>query len=730
MSEQKKKVLLTGGHGFMGKAMAELFFKEGWDVFIVDDGSSPAIGSMSTDYTYYPYSVTDQRCEEIFRVHNIDLVIHNAERSTSFRKDNYLENNEINFLGLVNMLHLSTDYNVKQFYLVSTGSVVSANHQEADEEEESTVVNLRTLQKSTNESYALYWRKVFHLDVTVLRFSTIYGPGQLPSHGVVAEFMQDMLEGNEYHLAGPDTQTRDFLYVNDAAFAVYCAAQRGYRGIRLNISSGEAVSFKDFVDTCKKVMPNVRYRQEDGKTSVFQRAILDNTRCKKKLGWDVKFSLLEGLTKTYNWYKDWNLNEKKRQEKELRERKYKTMIEKVRPYAENIAFFLVMVVLMLQQKGSIVNTEIGLDFNYVYIAIMGLLYGKKQSIPAVVLSTALLLYTFLHNGADLVALLYLPQHLLHFASYLFVGVLTGYITDNKNRLVAEETYQKEKAVERYNFLENMYTENVDVKNKLYHQIVNSDDSIGRIYRVIRKLDSVEIENVFTKAAEVTAEVLNVEHVVLYVVSADGKYLRQKVRYGEQLKNGMHSLKLSDMPYLAKVFTEKTVFVNRELEKGLPDLAAPIVYQDKVIAIVGIFDMKFDQWSLYQQNMLSMTTRLIAAAMGKAYQYEESIQSQKYLGTTRILRDTEFDKICAEILQRNQIQPADLEKNILRISTPIDDYETLDEVLSKSIRTEDFIGVKNGQVCILLIDATDGAVKVIRDRLMQQGISTIDAGERK
>jgi UDP-glucuronate decarboxylase len=728
LAEKTKKVLLTGGYGFMGRAMAERFAKEGWEVYIIDDCYSKEMRKLEVPHKFYPYSVTDKRSEEIFRVHNIDVVIHNAERSTSFQDDDYLENNETNFLGLVNMLYLSTQYDVKKFFLISTGSLVEHGRVSASDIEKASVTNTYSMQKKINENYALYWKKIFSLDITVLRFSSIYGPGQLSDHGFVAQFMKKAIDNETFTFEGAATQSRDFLYIDDAVFAVYRAAERLYQGDQLNISSNQAVTFEEFVDICKTFLPNVKVRYDMEKKGDFQRAILDNSLCKKELGWDVKMSLAEGLKHLHTWYLDWYKDAQKNKEQETRLKKRRAMQEAIKPYLENLLFFFFMVLIMLNQRGSVVNMDIGLDFNYVYIAIMGLLYGKKQSLPAMLLSTCLLVYVLLHSGADWVALFYMPQHLLHFASYLFVGVLTGYITDNKNHQIEDEIYQKDRTMERYHFLENVYLENVEVKNKLYHQIVNSGDSVGWIYRVIKKLDSVELENIFTQAAAVTAEIMKTENVVLYIVGADGRYLRQKVRRGEGMEQVPRSLKINNTPYLETIFAKKTIFINRDLEPGLPDLVAPIVYDGKVIAVIELFDMDFEQWSLYQQNMLAVTARLISTALGKAYQYEASIQGRKYIGTTRIMCEPEFEKICQEIEQRYHLQPADLGKMLLRVKKEKWDYEVLDDKLSSAIRAEDFIGVRSGSVHILLIDTNEDIMQMVRKRLSEQGIETVNVGD--
>ena len=729
MTVLKKKVLITGGCGFLGQAMAERFMKEGWEVYILDDRSSVRMGDVSAGTHFYSYSVTESRCEEIFRIHNIDVVIHNAERSTFLKKEGYMENSEINFLGLEHMLHLSIKYGVKKFFLASTGSILDHGRLAADEDADSLVANLRTMQKDINEKYALYWKNIFGLDVTVLRFSSVYGPGQLPDHGVVSRLLHAALYHEPFRFNGSELQTRDFLYIDDAAFAVYQAAERKYNGDRLNVSSNTATTFHELLELCKGFVPEPQIIWDKEEIGDFQRATLDNTRCRKELGWHQKDDLPTGIRQTCAWYKAWQQQEQQERQTVQRKAERQKKLDAVKPYIENLLIFLLMVAIMLSQKGSVVNTSIGLDFNYVYIAAMGILYGKKQAIPAVILSTILLCYSFTQNGADLVSLLYLPQHLLHFAAYLFIGVLTGYITDTRDLQLESEVYQKNKLHERYAFLETRYEESIEVKERLYHQIVNSDDSIGRIYRIIRKLDSVELENIFTKAAEVTAEILDTERVAVYVVGKDGQYLRQKVRHGAGMEDIPRSLRIAELPYLNEVLGQKRIFSNRKLEKGLPDLAAPIVQDNTVIAVVEIFGLDFSQWSLAQQNLLSVTARLIATAMGKAYRYEESRQSSKYLPNTRILQEAEFHKIRLEITERCQMQQIIIPIKFLQIELDGRGYEAMDQMLSSVVRAEDFLGLHEGRLYLLLVDIAEDTTKMVQERLLNKGVRSRDVGDQ-
>ena len=725
----KRKLLITGGYGFLGAQLAACFSKEGYDVFVIDDGSSGQPAISLEHCRCHTMQVTDTACEELFRLNNFDYVIHMAERSTAVTDDNYLNNAETNFLGLANMMMLSSRYNVRRFYLASTGSVfgdVTGIIKEPTNAEADVIVGakpgtLRAVSKRTLEYYALGWKKVYNLPITILRFSTIYGPGEKVSHGVVPELIQHILEKHSAPVVDTVGQTRDFLYVSDAAYAVFRAVNQEFDGEVLHVSSGRPVTYEHVLELLEPCTGKIPAGTETLRYPRFQRVTLDNTACRTVLGCEEKMPLGQGLKQTYEWYKQKEYSAAVEQQEKKRKAWRKRIIAMVRPYAENVLLFFVMAFIMLHQKGSVVNTVIGMDFNYVYIAAMGILYGKRQSIPAVVASSVLLIYSFLSNGADLVALLYLPQHLLHFASYLFVGVLTGYIADSKDRTIAQEKYERNRVEDEYAFLRKVYLESVALKNRFYHQIVNSDDSIGRIYDIVRELDSINVEEIYTRAAQVTSEIMNASKVAVYSVSANGAFLRQKVYLGERDADQPYSLMIEDRLYLQQLIARKEVFVNRGLRKDFPDMAAPVLYGDRVIAVIEIRDMDFAKWTLYHRNLLAVTARLISMSMGKAYRYEEEIQGKKYIAGTHILKEADFDEVLAVMQQRQEAAQESAGNILLEIDGKEDDAEKLDRKLAGVARMEDFAGIYHGRYYILLVGVRQKSLEAIEKRFVNAGV---------
>ena len=721
-----KRVLLTGGYGFLGRAAAACFAKEGWEVYIIDDGTSKPMEPLKAKHRFYPYSVIDERCEDVFRVHNFDVVVHLAERSTSLNSGSYLENSAVNFPGLAHMMALSTKYHVGKFILISTGSVFTANAAD-DGKDGETAGNLRAMQKYVHEEYTRRWGKNFDLDVTVLRLSTVYGPGQLEDHGFVAKFVMQALRNKPYELFGSPDEKRDFLYIDDAAYAMYRAAERDHTANTINVSSGIGVSYADFEQCAAEVFavrPTRLLGTPENAAQSFGRAILDNTECVTKLGWRMSVPLAEGLRRTYNWYQNYLREKEKRDAAAQQADRRKVLWHRILPYLEHAGLFAAAAGIVLWQ-GNTVNSMIRMDFNYIYIAVLGLLYGKSHSLPAVGLSCLLLGYSLLIGGTDVISLLYLPEYLLHFASYLFVGVLTGYITDTRDRELEGERYKCTRTLERYDFLYKMYQESIAIKDKLYRQITNSNDSIGRVYRIVKRLDSVEPENVFTQAVAVTAEIMEAENVVLYVKGSNPWYFRQKIRRGPAVEELPRSLKVEATPYLRDMIADKRLFVNRQLEEGMPDIAAPIIYEDEVIAVVELHALDFDLWTFYRQNLLSMTARLIATAIGHAYFYEQAVQEKRFIpGTQRILREEQYRRIVEELEERAAAPQTAMSLVYLNIGVAHRDWQALESKLTGVVRAEDYIGQVGNVAQIVLTDVNDEVVAMVQSRLQEKGIRSV------
>ena len=697
--------MFAGLPRYFEQLLAACFRKEGWAVSRLR--GAPEETAPQGLHTY-DCDLESEEGEKAFAAQNLDLLIYRLERDPA-----------VAMRRLDALLRLSVASKVKRVFLLSGAEVFSPGTSPAETDAPAPY----------GEAGALLLRlemlgRAFRaqgVSVSILRLPELYAPGQTSDDGFIGRLFGRPLMGRGLPVyETPETTACALLDARDAVYAVYQAAERDFTGDLLHIAPETGTTMAELYQVCAGFLPQMKIAGTPSSPAGYP--VLRSVRADAELGWRARRPLAPGLQETWESM----VAARDAYIADLRTLSRRAWLGRVQqrivPYAETLAGALVTAGVSYLQSGTPVNSMTAFDFAFLYIGCMGLLYGKRQALIAALFSLALLIHSLLAQGGDLVAMLYNPREFLHFVSYFFVAVLTGYFADRASYQQRADSRVKRRLQYRYAFLEKIFKENLAVKDRLYRQIVNSDDSIGRLYRIISRLDSVETENLFTQTAVVTADILSVKDVVVYVVGAGGYYLRQKVRLGSHTADLPRSLRVEDNPYLVQMLAEKKIFVNRDLIKGLPDLAAPIVYEGQVIAVLQIYNLDFEQWSMYQQNLLSITARLVSSSLGRAHAWEKETAGRKYIEETRILRIEEFQKVIEEFRERRRMQP-DYPVALLPLRVGTMSYSALDHQLGSSIRAEDFIGATPEGVSLLLPDVAGKTLDMVRERLLRVGVET-------
>lgn len=677
----RRNVLLAGNTGLVGQSLTEKLQKEGWDVVTLDGDS--------------------------FNLYNPQIVLY-------FSGKGYGQD-------LVQVMQGACQHGAERFLYVTSSSA----------------------RQEYYENFVLDWSRDNGLQASVVVLPEIFGPGQSASDSVIVRLFSAACKGERFQLQGRDDTAAPVLYLEDAAYGIVMIIQQELKEERIRITSDECLTFMQVVLAMNGFtsLPQIdilgQGREFEGSEPGEGELAPENgaepagaAAAAASDGYELcirpKYQALSMLKPAYEWYAE-ELSGDAAKQAGQEQTKGRHSLEQIKPYLENIGLFVLVVIISILQGNTPVNSATGLDISYMYIIIMGILYGKKQSLPAVLPSMALLTWGILNQHGELASVFYEPENIFHYSTYLFLGVFTGYITDSWKGRLDSLGYRLQHFSRRYNFLQKNYQASIEIKDKLYRQIVNSDDSIGWLYGIIRQLDTVEVEEIFTQAAAVTGRIMGAQNVAVYVMGREQFYMRQKVRLGDKTANLPHSRKTEDNPYIMDMLANHHLFVNHGLQRGLPDLAAPIVYDGRVIAVIEIYGMDFEQWSIYQQNLLSVTARLISMAMGKAYLYEEGIQSRRFVPQTRILQPVEFDK-----LEKGLRSRAALQDNVRTLMLELDSagmsYQELDNRLSGAIRQEDAVGLRDGRVFLLLHDVDEAGLQLVRQRLVHRGIGVLESRE--
>ncbi len=298
------KILVTGGAGFIGSHVVDLYLEHGHDVVVVDDLSTGRISNLNPAVTFHKMDIRSPALAEVFEAERPDVINHHAAQMDVRRSvADPIFDADVNILGSLNLLECARRYPVRRIIYISTGGAVYGEpvYLPCDEEHPIHPICQYGASKHTVEHYLYMYQVNYGLPYTVLRYPNVYGPRQDPQGeaGVVAIFIGRMLAGETVTINGDGEQERDFVYVGDCARANLLALEDvGPREV-YNLGSGKGTTVKQIFAALSGVTgytePPHHGPPKLGET---RRIYLDASRARERLGWVPGVSLEEGLART------------------------------------------------------------------------------------------------------------------------------------------------------------------------------------------------------------------------------------------------------------------------------------------------------------------------------------------------------------------------------------------------------------------------------------------------
>ncbi len=305
MTEQndEKRILVTGGAGFIGSHVVDLLLEHGHTVAVVDNLSTGRRENVHPNAQFFLADIGSPDLAAVFDAVRPQAVVHlAAQASVPVSVADPVRDAAVNILGSVNLLQQCVRVGVEKFVYVSTGGALYGEPQYLPCDENHPIVPLSPygVSKHTVEHYLHFYQQVHGLAYTVLRLANVYGPRQDPfgEAGVVAIFTQRMLDGEQVVIYGSGEQERDFVFVADCARAALLALSRG-DGQAYNIGRGRGTTVNALFAMMKAITgyPGQPRYDPPRPGDVF-RSFLNADKARRELGWEPSVSLEEGLRRT------------------------------------------------------------------------------------------------------------------------------------------------------------------------------------------------------------------------------------------------------------------------------------------------------------------------------------------------------------------------------------------------------------------------------------------------
>jgi len=316
-----KKVLVTGGAGFIGSHVAEYLLERGDDVVVVDEMNSyydTRIKESNLQLLREKYGekrvaifvgdICDEDfMEDVFETTRPEWVCHMAARAGVRPSiDDPFVYIHSNIKGTTRLLELSHKYGVKNFVFASSSSVYGGSKSTYFSEDESVdnPVSPYAASKKACELLAYTYHHLYKLNITGLRFFTVYGPRGRPDMAPF-KFIDRVSRGVEIQQFGDGSSSRDYTYISDIVDGIVRSIDRPHKYQIFNLGKGGGTSLKEFIDLVQKhtgkkaiikVMPD-----QPGDVPY---TCADVTKAAQMLGYKAKVPFEEGIRRTAEWYQD------------------------------------------------------------------------------------------------------------------------------------------------------------------------------------------------------------------------------------------------------------------------------------------------------------------------------------------------------------------------------------------------------------------------------------------
>lgn len=306
-----KKILITGGAGFIGSNLADLYIKNGYEVIIIDNISSGSLDNIPKHVKFYEIDICNPEFIDIVLNEKPDIINHHAAQiDIQFSIQNPIQDANTNIIGTINVLESIRQ--LKEFkeciliYASSAAVYGEPKYLGIDENHVTNPLSFYGASKLTPELYIQIYHDLYQIPYTIFRYANVYGIGQDPrgEGGVISILIDRIINNSVFTVYGDGEQTRDYIFVEDVVNANLLASENPVNNI-CNLSTNTQTSLNQLLKIADEIVnKKIEVIYEDERSGDIKHSYLVNEKVYTLLNWKPVNTLAEGLEKTINYYLD------------------------------------------------------------------------------------------------------------------------------------------------------------------------------------------------------------------------------------------------------------------------------------------------------------------------------------------------------------------------------------------------------------------------------------------
>lgn len=656
-------------------------------------GDGPSVEYKSKKVISYKYREDDNEFRGIFKSYNLDTVVY-FSKVLDGQKRLY---DEIEMLE--NVLYCSRLSGVKKVIYVTTNDYVEGAN------------TTRTRLINACDDICKQFADKNNIDLTLLRVPYLYSVEETDSN--LAKILYKAMNDKIIEIPGAGEQFTDFLSDEDLGellARIIDEPQRGY--CEANISGGNRIEMSTLAELIHKECPaeEIIYRG-------FEEAIpqyLDDNLMREKYGWFAVRKLDESLTEIVATI----LKNKKT------ERKQKVVSARKKKIQDFILISLEMIFLFIVSE-FITNWTKDfyrmdyVDFRLLFVVIMGTIHGTGAGIVASVFA-CLGYFSDDLLSSNFQIIFYNIENWLPFAAYFLSGTMVGHVRDKNKESIRFLNDQQQILENKYIFLNELYGKTLENKEDFSRQILGYEDSFGKIYQVVRKLNSTVTDKIFYESVTAMESILDVSSVAIYAVNENSPFARLNVCSSESNEFLAKTINLENYPKVWEALKDNQSWYNAERISEHPIYVAPICRSGSLIGMIALWKVSAEQMKMDYYNRFNIMCGLVQDALVRAIEYNEGQEHEHMIEGTRFLKPEYFEDIIE--MKARLGKDGMYEYVLMQIESKGLSAAQISDAVSAGIRNTDVLGKRSdGSYYLLLNQASEESVRIVKKRLEPQGI---------
>ena len=309
ITPKNMNILVTGGAGFIGSHIVDQLIAKGHQVIIIDNLVTGQTDLINPQAVFYQEDITNaEQVNKIIQQHQIQVICHQAAQldvRKSVQDPQY--DAQVNIIGTINLFEAAHKNGVKKVVFASSGGAIYGDTDilPTPETHPTDPISPYGIAKLVMEKYAHYYKTIYNIDYTALRYSNVYGPRQNTQGeaGVIAIFASRMLENKEVFINGDGENTRDFVFVQDVVDANIAALTGDIVGA-YNVGTSIQSTINQVFDIIHNLSnSNVDKKHIEAKLGEQKHSSLSYDKLQESINWTPKTDLESGLQQTVEWFR-------------------------------------------------------------------------------------------------------------------------------------------------------------------------------------------------------------------------------------------------------------------------------------------------------------------------------------------------------------------------------------------------------------------------------------------